>query len=97
MYQSEKKQILRRLNQNLKAQTPDEVEEERPTPAERSPAPELSQRDTEKQPPLNGQRNKWDAAVLPVILAAQQNLEDSCVTASTELSPCKTKLSCLMH
>ncbi|KAM7013073.1 serine/threonine-protein kinase Nek1 isoform 4-T4 [Tautogolabrus adspersus] len=83
--QSEKKQILRRLNQNLKAQIPvKELEESPPQPAEPSPAPQQNQSNTENRPSSsNGDRKKWDAAELPVLPVAQQTLEETCVTSST--------------
>uniref|UniRef100_A0A669BU41 non-specific serine/threonine protein kinase n=1 Tax=Oreochromis niloticus TaxID=8128 RepID=A0A669BU41_ORENI len=84
---SEKKQILRRLNQNLKAQSPvEEVEESPSAPAESSPAPTQNQSDTDKRPSSNGDRKKWEAAELPVLPVAQQTLEETCATASSELS-----------
>ncbi|XP_029282121.1 LOW QUALITY PROTEIN: serine/threonine-protein kinase Nek1 [Cottoperca gobio] len=72
--QSEKKQILRRLNQNLKAQSPEEEVEGSP------PAPQQNQPDTEERPAADGDRKKWEAAELPV-LPAQQTLEETCITA----------------
>ncbi|XP_065325797.1 serine/threonine-protein kinase Nek1 isoform X3 [Pelmatolapia mariae] len=84
MIQSEKKQILRRLNQNLKAQSPvEEVEESPSAPAESSPASTQNQSDTDKRPSSNGDRKKWEAAELPVLPVAQQTLEEMCATAST--------------
>ncbi|XP_034565573.1 serine/threonine-protein kinase Nek1 [Notolabrus celidotus] len=83
--QSEKKQILRRLNQNLKTQSPvEEVEEKEtpPQPADPSPAPQQNQPDTEKRPSSKEDRKKWDAAELPVIAVAQQTME-TCITTST--------------
>ncbi|XP_035509684.1 serine/threonine-protein kinase Nek1 isoform X2 [Morone saxatilis] len=87
--QSEKKQILRRLNQNLKAQSPVEETEELPAaPTEPSPAPQQSQSDTEKRPFSNGDRKKWDAAELPVLPVAQRTLEETCATSTaTPVSP----------
>ncbi|XP_033477754.1 serine/threonine-protein kinase Nek1 isoform X2 [Epinephelus lanceolatus] len=83
--QSEKKQILRRLNQNLKGQDPvEEVEESFPPPAEPSPAPQQNQPDTEERPSLNGDRKKWEAAELPVLPAAQQTLEETCATTAKD-------------
>lgn len=82
--QSEKKQILRRLNQNLKAQSPvEEVEESPPSPAEPGPVPIHDQPDTDKRPTSNGDRKKWEAAELPVLPVAQQTLEETCATTST--------------
>ncbi|XP_073333314.1 serine/threonine-protein kinase Nek1 isoform X3 [Pagrus major] len=81
--QSEKKQILRRLNQNLKAQSPvEEVEPPPLPPAEPSPAPQQIQCDTEKRRPSNGDRKKWDAADLPVLPVAQQTLTETCATTT---------------
>ncbi|GAA6217836.1 serine/threonine-protein kinase Nek1 isoform X1 [Lates japonicus] len=87
--QSEKKQILRRLNQNLKAQSPvEEAEESPPPPAEPSPAPQQNQSDTEKRPSSNGDRKKWDAAELPVLPVVQQTLGETCATTTaTSVSP----------
>ncbi|KAM9358014.1 serine/threonine-protein kinase Nek1 [Symphorus nematophorus] len=87
--QSEKKQILRRLNQNLKAQSPvEEVEESPPPPAEPSPAPLQNQSETEKRPSSNGDRKKWDAGDLPVLPVAQKTLEEaSATTTASSMSP----------
>ncbi len=94
MLQTEKKQILRRLNQNLKAQSPvEEVEELPPPPAEPCPAPQQIQSDTENRPSSNGDRKKWDAAELPVLPVAQQTLEETCATTASKSSPRRTKLS----
>ncbi|XP_040897088.1 serine/threonine-protein kinase Nek1 isoform X2 [Toxotes jaculatrix] len=87
--QSEKKQILRRLNQNLKAQSPlEEAEVSPPPPAEPTPAPQQNQSDTDNRPPSNGDRKKWDAAELPVLPVAQQTLGETCATTTvTSVSP----------
>ncbi|XP_034738590.1 serine/threonine-protein kinase Nek1 isoform X4 [Etheostoma cragini] len=82
--QSEKKQILRRLNQNLKAQSPvEELEKSLPVPAEPIPPPHQNQSNTEKCPSSNGDRKKWDAAELPVLPVAQQTLEETITIATT--------------
>ncbi|XP_039984827.1 serine/threonine-protein kinase Nek1 isoform X2 [Xiphias gladius] len=82
--QSEKKQILRRLNQNLKVQSPvEEAEVSLPPPAEQSPAPQQNQPDTENHHSLNGDRKKWDAAELPVLPVVQQTLGETCATTTT--------------
>ncbi|XP_070764810.1 serine/threonine-protein kinase Nek1 [Enoplosus armatus] len=89
--QSEKKQILRRLNQNLKTQSPvEEVEESLPPLAHQpSPAPQQNQSNTEKLPYSNGDRKKWDAAELPVLPVAQQTLGETCAstTITASVSP----------
>lgn len=92
--QSEKKQILRRLNQNLKAQSSaEEVEPPTLPPAEPTPAPQQIQCDTEKRPPSNGDRKKWDAADVPVLPVAQQTLTETCATTAGNGSPRRTSLS----
>ncbi|XP_068599346.1 LOW QUALITY PROTEIN: serine/threonine-protein kinase Nek1 [Brachionichthys hirsutus] len=84
---SEKKQILRRLNQNLKAHGPAEEAESSSSPsAEPCPALQQSQPSTEKRPPSNGERKKWEAAELPVLPVAQKTLEETC-TATAENRP----------
>uniref|UniRef100_A0A8D3D228 non-specific serine/threonine protein kinase n=1 Tax=Scophthalmus maximus TaxID=52904 RepID=A0A8D3D228_SCOMX len=83
---SDKKQILRRLNQNLKAQSPvEEAAELPPAPAEPSPAPLQKQSDTENRPSSNGDRKKWDAAELPILPVAQQTLGETCATMISKL------------
>lgn len=78
--QSEKKQILRRLNDNLKAQSlVEEVEEA--VVAEPS-SPSAPHPDTEERPPSNGERRKWDAAKVPELPIAL-TLMQTCATTST--------------
>lgn len=83
--QSEKKQILRRLNQNLKAhQSPvDEVEETPKAPSEPSSSPQPEESSANKQPPLDGDRKKWEVVELPVLPVPQQTLVETCSTSST--------------
>uniref|UniRef100_G3PLX9 non-specific serine/threonine protein kinase n=1 Tax=Gasterosteus aculeatus TaxID=69293 RepID=G3PLX9_GASAC len=81
--QSEKRQILRRLNQNLKAQGLGEEGEE----SLQSPAPQQNQPAAETRPPSNGDRKKWDAAELPVLPAAQLTLEETFSSAASSASP----------
>ncbi|KAM9763183.1 serine/threonine-protein kinase Nek1 isoform 2-T2 [Menidia menidia] len=82
--QSEKKQILRRLNKNLKAQSPvEEVEESSSAPGEPSPAPQQTQPEPEERPPSNGDRKKWEAAELPLLPVPQETLGETCATTST--------------
>ncbi|KAM6938096.1 serine/threonine-protein kinase Nek1 isoform 2-T2 [Lycodopsis pacificus] len=82
--QSEKKQILHRLNQNLKARSPvEDAAESLP-----GPAPQQNQSDSETRPPSNGDRKKWDAAELPVLPVAQLTLEETCTsTVSPDDTP----------
>lgn len=90
--QSEKKQILRRLNENLKAQSlvVEEVEESRPVTAEPSPQ---QPPETEELPPSNGDRKKWDAAEEPVLPVASTLAETrasnvTSITESPDEKPC---------
>ncbi|XP_026161115.1 serine/threonine-protein kinase Nek1 [Mastacembelus armatus] len=81
---SEKKQILRRLNQNLKAQSPvEDSKESLPPSAEPSPAPQQKQPDIEERPSSKGDRKKWGAAGLPVLPVAEQTLEQTCAKTTT--------------
>ncbi|XP_056132296.1 serine/threonine-protein kinase Nek1 [Lampris incognitus] len=77
--QSEKKQILHRLNKNLKTQSP--VEEEYVTTTlSLDPVPEQNQPIIEERPASGGDRKKWVPAEPPVLSAAQQTLEGTCLT-----------------
>ncbi|XP_077389543.1 serine/threonine-protein kinase Nek1 isoform X2 [Festucalex cinctus] len=80
--QNEKKQILNRLNQNLKSQSPvDEVVESTPTaPKEENPSSKQKLPDTDNLPCIE-ERKKWDPAELPVLPTSQPTLE-FCATAS---------------
>lgn len=83
LYQSEKKQILRRLNENLKAQSP--VEEDLLPPTEEpscTPQEDLSV--TDKRPASRGDRKKWEVEEPSVLSVAQQTLEETCVTTVCE-------------
>ncbi|XP_042564843.1 serine/threonine-protein kinase Nek1 isoform X2 [Clupea harengus] len=97
--QSEKKEILRRLNENLKAhsQTPGEGEAapavtevtevtEGPCPALQQDQPVVME---EERPVSGGDRKKWEAGAAPVFPVAQQTLEETCLTspASQSVSP----------
>ncbi|XP_029905884.1 serine/threonine-protein kinase Nek1 isoform X2 [Myripristis murdjan] len=84
--QSEKRQILRRLNQNLKAQGP--AEESAPPPEDSGLPPKQNQPATEEGPASLGDRKKWEAAEPPVLSVAQKTLEESCrTTVDTLISP----------
>ena len=94
--QSEKKQILRRLNQNLKAQsTLEEVESPPPPPLpdELGAAPHGDQADTERPPSSNRDRKKWDAAGVPELPVTLQTLEENSSTITSKLTSAMTKLS----
>ncbi|XP_054590851.2 serine/threonine-protein kinase Nek1 isoform X1 [Nothobranchius furzeri] len=81
--QSEKKQILNRLNQNLKALNPVDKMESPPAPAEPSPDVQQKQSDAEKSPTLDGDRKKWEAAELPALPEPPHMLEETNPTTDT--------------
>ncbi|XP_019724254.1 serine/threonine-protein kinase Nek1 isoform X2 [Hippocampus comes] len=85
---SEKKQILNRLNQNLKAPSPvDEVLESAPTaPKEEILASQQKLLETESLPSIE-ERKKWDPAELPVLPTSQPTLKEFCTTASRDRPP----------
>ncbi|KAL7888847.1 hypothetical protein AOLI_G00038210 [Acnodon oligacanthus] len=79
--QSERKEILRRLNQNLKAQTSKEENEGEVAPTDvPGPIPQTSQPVTEERPPTRSDRRRWEAGDPPILSVAQQTLEDTCST-----------------
>lgn len=87
LQQKEKKQILRRLNLNLRGQSSaEELEELLPPAAEPSTASQTNQPETENAPSSNGDRKKWEAAELPLLAVAQQTLEETCGTTTRTLS-----------
>lgn len=88
--QSEKKDILRRLNQ--KVQTPEEDVEKDSTPCsseQSSPPQPIQHHITEERPPTGGDRKKWEAVTPPILSVAEQTLEETCATlaVSQALSP----------
>lgn len=91
--QSEKKQILRRLNQNLRAQSPVEEESAAPPSSEPSAAAPQNKSDTETLPASNGDWKKLEAAEQPVLPVIQQTLKPTCAASSGNWSPHRTKLS----
>ncbi|XP_077441337.1 serine/threonine-protein kinase Nek1 isoform X4 [Vanacampus margaritifer] len=86
--QSEKKQILSRLNQNLKSQSPvDEVVGlTLAAPKEENPDSQQKLPDIDNLPCIE-ERKKWDPAELPVLPTSQPNLE-FCATASMSPGDC---------
>ncbi|XP_076872459.1 serine/threonine-protein kinase Nek1 isoform X2 [Brachyhypopomus gauderio] len=77
--QGERKEILRRLNQNLKTRTSEERSDGEPPPT-----PQTSQPVTEESPPSGADRRRWEARAPPILSVAQQTLADTC--SSTEVS-----------
>ncbi|XP_077572533.1 serine/threonine-protein kinase Nek1 isoform X4 [Stigmatopora nigra] len=83
--QSEKKHILNRLNQNLKAQSPVDALELITTAAgEQNPTFQQKLFDSENLPYIE-ESNKWDPKELPVLADSQTVLEESCCTESNHL------------
>lgn len=98
LQQSEKKQILRRLNQNLRAQSPvEELESAAPASSEPSAAAPQNKSDTETRPPSNGDWKKWEAAEQPVLPVIQQTLQQTCAASSGNFRPHRTKLSPIFY
>ncbi|XP_034158013.2 serine/threonine-protein kinase Nek1 isoform X1 [Pangasianodon hypophthalmus] len=92
--QSERKEILRRLNHNLKAYPSKEEDKQETAPlSEPGPAPQPCQPVTEERPQTGGDRRRWETGAPPVLSVAQYTLEDTCSTmavsqaASSEASP----------
>ncbi|XP_026884190.2 serine/threonine-protein kinase Nek1 isoform X2 [Electrophorus electricus] len=83
--QSERKEILRRLNQNLKTQISEaeNVGEATPTSVPQ-PAPQTSLPVMEERPPSGADRRRWEAGAQPILPVTQQTLVDTC--SSTEVS-----------
>ncbi|XP_037554272.1 serine/threonine-protein kinase Nek1 [Nematolebias whitei] len=81
--QSEKKQILRRLNQNLKSQSPADEVEGSLAPAEPNPASQQNQSEADKCPSSIGDGKKWGAAQLHVLPASDQTFGEIDATAAT--------------
>ncbi|XP_053501405.1 serine/threonine-protein kinase Nek1 isoform X4 [Ictalurus furcatus] len=92
--QSDRKEILRRLNHNLRAYPSKEEGEQEMTPlSEPGPAPQPCQPVTDERPQSGGDRRRWETGAPPVLSVAQCTLEDTCSTmagsqtASSEASP----------
>nr|XP_014350212.1 PREDICTED: serine/threonine-protein kinase Nek1 [Latimeria chalumnae] len=76
--QSEKREILRRLNQNLKAQETPEEKEEKKTLVESSETLLSQQQEDHPERALPAaERKKWEAGAEPVIPLAQLTLEET--------------------
>lgn len=65
----------------------EEVESPVPPLDESSPAASKNQSDTEKHPPSNGDRKKWDAAELPAFPVTQQTCGDTSAALAFSLCP----------
>ncbi|KAJ8397487.1 hypothetical protein AAFF_G00437630 [Aldrovandia affinis] len=95
--QSEKREILRRLNQNLKA-TGEEEEQEQSAPPRQSAASEEEEEEDQPapprqsapddRPPTGGDRKRWEAGGPPLLPVTQQTLGDTC--AGEQESPVDT-------
>ncbi|XP_029684564.1 serine/threonine-protein kinase Nek1 isoform X2 [Takifugu rubripes] len=78
--QSEKKEILRRLNQNLKESPVAEAEALMPTPGGPCGTGQEPHTDAGEQPSPSRDRKKWEAAELFALPVPQQTLEETCST-----------------
>lgn len=79
--QSDKKEILRRLNQ--KVHTTEDDAEKDPTPCSNAPCPTpqpIQPSITEERPSTAGDRKKWEAVAPPLLSVAEQTLEETCTT-----------------
>lgn len=94
-FQSERKEILRRLNHNLKAYPSKEEGEQETAPlSESGPAPQPCQPVTDERPQSGGDRRRWETGAPPVLSVAQYTLEDTCSTMAgtngkSELQICR--------
>lgn len=89
--QTEKREILRRLNESLRAQSlPSEksddaatvtIEGPRPASSPQQSQPVSATEKKEERPVSGGDRKKWEAGVPPVLPIAQQTLEETCLTS----------------
>ncbi|XP_016311677.1 serine/threonine-protein kinase Nek1-like isoform X3 [Sinocyclocheilus anshuiensis] len=79
--QSDKKEILRRLNQKVQSTEEDAVKD--PTPCSSAPCPtpqQIQPSITEERPPTAGDRRKWEAVAPPILSVAEQTLEETSTT-----------------
>ncbi|KAK6493911.1 serine/threonine-protein kinase Nek1 [Huso huso] len=79
--QSEKREILRRLNQNLQAQEEASKPTENPKTSEECVS-QTSEEQREDRVPPAGDRKKWEAGAQPVISVAQQTWEETCLVTA---------------
>ncbi|KAM9496392.1 serine/threonine-protein kinase Nek1 isoform 3-T4 [Clarias gariepinus] len=85
--QSERKEILRRLNDNLKAHpSKEEDEQETASVSEPGPIPQPCQPVPDERPQTGGDRRKWETGAPPVLSVAQYTLEDTCSTLTVSQS-----------
>uniref|UniRef100_A0A671NRS1 non-specific serine/threonine protein kinase n=1 Tax=Sinocyclocheilus anshuiensis TaxID=1608454 RepID=A0A671NRS1_9TELE len=78
---SDKKEILRRLNQKVQSTEEDAVKD--PTPCSSAPCPtpqQIQPSITEERPPTAGDRRKWEAVAPPILSVAEQTLEETSTT-----------------
>lgn len=99
-FQSERKEILRRLNDNLKSK--EEDEQEAAPVGEPGHVPEPCQPVTDERPQSGGDRRRWEPAAPPVLSVAQCTLEDTCSTMAgtnrkSELKICSIGRKTVLH
>ncbi|XP_050995113.1 serine/threonine-protein kinase Nek1 isoform X2 [Labeo rohita] len=79
--QSDKKEILRRLNQKVQTTEEDAVKDATPGSSASCPTPQQIQPSIiEERPPTAGDRKKWEAVAPPILSVAEQTLEETCAT-----------------
>ncbi|XP_059369610.1 serine/threonine-protein kinase Nek1 [Carassius carassius] len=79
--QSDKKEILHRLNQKIQTTDEDAVKDATPCNIAPCPTPQQIQPSiTEERSPAAGDRRKWEAVAPPILSVAEQTLEETCGT-----------------
>ncbi|XP_058612415.1 serine/threonine-protein kinase Nek1 isoform X4 [Onychostoma macrolepis] len=79
--QSDKKEILRRLNQKVQTTEEDAVKDATPCSIAPCPTPQQIQPSiAEERPSTAGDRRKWEAVAPPILPVAEQTLEETCAT-----------------
>uniref|UniRef100_A0A9J8CUC4 non-specific serine/threonine protein kinase n=1 Tax=Cyprinus carpio carpio TaxID=630221 RepID=A0A9J8CUC4_CYPCA len=79
--QSDKKEILRQLNQKVQSTEEDAVKDPTPCSSASCPTPQQIQPSiTEERPPTAGDRRKWEAVAPPILSVAEQTLEETSAT-----------------
>ncbi|KTF89539.1 hypothetical protein cypCar_00014239, partial [Cyprinus carpio] len=78
---SDKKEILRQLNQKVQSTEEDAVKDPTPCSSASCPTPQQIQPSiTEERPPTAGDRRKWEAVAPPILSVAEQTLEETSAT-----------------
>ncbi|XP_052442741.1 serine/threonine-protein kinase Nek1 isoform X4 [Carassius gibelio] len=79
--QSDKKEILHRLNQKIQTTEEEAVKDATPCSIAPCPTPQQIQPSiTEERSPAAGDRRKWEAVAPPILSVAEQTLDETCGT-----------------